>query len=284
MNALFTLANLVLLGAASWMGVGLFYQAATANLEQRTDTVVSRKADIAAQRQPSKPLAAYSVIELRNLFNTGTASEKKATEKDLDIEALNETKLDLRLWSTVVFGGDAGDYAVIEDKKARKQELYRVGDPIQNAVVKAILREKVVLNVSGKDEILTMEETPGVQLSSARPVSSAASEPIQREMTIDRAMVEDAMNNIGELMKQVRIRPYFENGQPAGLSLTGVRPDSIFQKMGIRSGDVLLAVDGEQIRSVDDVVNLYEKIGASDGVALQIKRRGQTQDIDFQIR
>jgi len=284
MNALFTLANLVLLGAASWMGVGLFYQAATANLEQRTDTVVSRKADIAAQRQPSKPLAAYSVIELRNLFNTGTASGKKAPEKDLDIEALNETKLDLRLWGTVVFGGDAGDYAVIEDKKARKQELYRVGDPIQNAVVKAILREKVVLNVSGKDEILTMEETPGVQLSSARPVSSAASEPIQREMTIDRAMVEDAMNNIGELMKQVRIRPYFENGQPAGLSLTGVRPDSIFQKMGIRSGDVLLAVDGEQIRSVDDVVNLYEKIGASDGVALQIKRRGQTQDIDFQIR
>ncbi|MCF8079971.1 MAG: PDZ domain-containing protein [Desulfobacterales bacterium] len=284
MNALFTLANLILLGAASWMGVGLFYQAATANLEQRTDTVVFRKADIAAQRLPSKPLAAYSVIELRNLFNSGTESEKKAPEKDLDIEALNETKLDLRLWGTVVFGSDAGDYAVIEDKKTRKQELYRVGDPIQNAVVKAILREKVVLNVSGKDEILTMEETPGVQLSSARTVPGAAPEPFQRQMTIERAAVEEAMNNIGELMKQVRIRPYFENGLPAGLSLTGVRPDSIFQKMGIRSGDVLLAVDGEQIRSVDDVVNLYEKIGASDGVALQIKRRGQTQDLDFQIR
>ncbi len=284
MNLLFTLANLILLTAASWMGVGLFYQAATADLEQMTDTSVSRKTEIAAQGQPSKPLTAYFAIDRRNLFNTGTKPEKRASEKNLDIEALNETKLDLRLWGTVIFGGDTGDYAVIEDKKTRKQQLYRIGDPVQNAEVKVILREKVVLSVSGKDEILTMEETPGVKVSSARPVPSAVPEPIQREMTIDRAMVEDAINNIGELMKQVRIRPYFENGQPAGLSLTGVRPNSIFQKMGIRSGDVLLAVDGEEIRSVDDVVNLYEKIGAADGVGLQIKRRGQIQDIEFQIR
>ena len=284
MNALFTLANLILLAAASWVGVGLFYQAATGDLERGTDAVISSRANTPAQREPSKPLPAYSAIERRNLFNTGSRLEKTDSEKDLDLEALNETKLDLRLWGTVILGDDTGDYAVIEDKKARKQQLYRVGDPVQNAVVKIILREKVVLNVAGKDEILTMEEAPDVQLSRGRPIPHAAPEPIQREMTIDRETVEDAMNNIGELMKQVRIRPYFENGQPAGLSLTGVRPDSIFQKMGIRSGDVLLAVDGEEIRSVDDVVNLYEKIGATDGVALQIKRRGRIQDIEFQIR
>lgn len=41
-------------------------------------------------------------------------------------------------------------YAVIEEAKTRKQNLYRVGDTVENATVKMVLREKVVLNVDVK--------------------------------------------------------------------------------------------------------------------------------------
>jgi general secretion pathway protein C len=52
-----------------------------------------------------------------------------------------------------------GSYAVIEDKKATGQNLYRVGDRVQDALIKMILREGVVLDVGGgKDEILQIEE------------------------------------------------------------------------------------------------------------------------------
>jgi general secretion pathway protein C len=286
MKALFVLANLLMLTAGCWIGVGLFYHAATSNLDQGGGGIAPLKAALSPPSRPSKPLSTYTVIERRNLFNTGARSEKPSPAKELNLEELKETSLNLKLWGTVLLGAEQGDYAVIEDKKSRKQELYRVGDPIQNAVVKAILREKVVLNVSGKDEILTMEEVRTGAVASPSRISSASapSATVAQNVAVDRQMVEDAMGNIGELMKQVRIRPYFENGQPAGLSLTGVRPDSIFRKMGIRSGDVLQSVDGEEIRSVDDVVNLYQQIGSSNEVSLQIKRRGRVQDITFPIR
>jgi general secretion pathway protein C len=284
MKALFVLINLLLLAAASWLAVGLFYQTATGDLAETSVDPVSIRTDGSPDNLPAKPLEAYAVIERRNLFNTGDAPESMEAEERLDIAALKETTLDLKLWGTVTLQDAENDYAVIEDKKGRRQQLYRVGDVIQNAVVKGILRKKVVLRVNGKDEVLTMEETLEAGETGGAQPAGPPPELAARETVVDRETVSEAMANIGELMRQVRVRPYFEDGQPAGLSLTGLRPDSLFRKFGIRSGDVLQAVEGEPIRSVEDVVNLYQKLSEMEGVTVQIKRRGQVQDLRFQIR
>ncbi len=90
------------------------------------------------------PLSDYQSIARRNIVNssTETVAPEPKTEK-VDIEKLKETDLKLRLWGTVT-GEDKRAYAVIEDTKAREQNLYRAGDSIQQAIVKLILREKVV--------------------------------------------------------------------------------------------------------------------------------------------
>ena len=86
-----------------------------------------------------------------------TRSDSEPQPGKVDVESLEETKLNLKLWGTVS-GSNDGDYAVIEDVKAREQNLYRAGDAIQTATVKEIHREKVVLTVNGKDEVLQMQE------------------------------------------------------------------------------------------------------------------------------
>jgi general secretion pathway protein C len=292
MKALLTGINLLLVAAAVWLVVGLFYHSATGDLDRESTGPASGKSDILQQNEPAKPFSTYTVIERRNLFKTDDGTDRTGPGKDLQIEQLAETKLDLKLWGTVTLGNDPqSDYAVIEDKKQRRQQLYRVGDSVQNAVVKAILRQKIVLNVNGKDEVLTMEETTtNGPTAAARPAIPGAAgesvrpEPVEREIVLDRETVTSAMNDLGNLMSQVRVRPHFENGRPAGLTLMAIKPDSIFRKMGMRNGDVLQQVDGSDIRSVDDVVNLYQQLGSADSVAVQIKRRGRLQDVTFRIQ
>ena len=70
---------------------------------------------------------------------------------------MKKTELKLKLWGTVT-GQTSETYAVIEDTKLRKQTLYRVNDTIQNAVVKEIHREKIILDVDGTYEVLEMEK------------------------------------------------------------------------------------------------------------------------------
>jgi general secretion pathway protein C len=100
-------------------------------------------------------LSHYNAIFERNLFKTKAKADIKSSS--INIDALKQTDLNLKLWGTVT-GLEDKTYAVIEEAKTRKQNLYRVGDTVQNATVKVVLREKVVLNVDGKDEVLEIEK------------------------------------------------------------------------------------------------------------------------------
>ena len=54
--------------------------------------------------------------------------------------------------------------------------------------------------------------------------------------------------------------------------------------MGLRNGDVLKSVDGQQIRTVDDALRLYESLKSSDSVTVELQRRGTDRTINYNIR
>ena len=102
-------------------------------------------------------------------------------------------------------------------------------------------------------------------------------------MRLSRARVEDAMKNVNELMRQALVMPHFNNGQPDGLRLSGVRPGSLFTDIGLRSGDIITGVNGEQIQSVDDALRFYTSLRDADNVSVQLRRGGAERTIEYQI-
>jgi len=284
----FILANILLITLGVYMVVRAVYSVTETEVEQPiADTHVIEPRSAPAT-PPSRPLAFYSGIAKRNLFKTQAAANVASTPK-VDLEALEPTKLNLKLWGTVS-GGGATEYAVIQDPKNKKQELYRTGDSIQNATVKLILREKVILSVDGKDEILEMEKPSTGASRTSRPAKTPRARagrerrPISRNIRLQRSALEDAMANAAELLQQARIRPHFEDGEAAGISITGIKPRSLFRKMGLRSGDIITGAGGKDISSVEDVMKMYNELTSSPKMSLQIKRRGREETINYSIR
>jgi len=282
------LINLLLLTGASYLGVSSFYQVVGTRYEVINPSIEDSEKTAAPARESVKPLSEYNAIQERNLFRL---VEKQAPESEpvkVDIEALEETKLQLKLWGTVT-GNGQNAYAVIEDLKQRVQQLYHLEESIQNAVVKEIHREKVILEVNGSFEVLQMEEIKGTAAGSKvarrtiseKPGSSRT--PESKNISLKRERIDDAVNNLGNLMKQVRIRPHFKDGQSDGLTLSGIRSDSIFGEMGFRNGDVIVGVDGKNIQSVDDALSLYENLQSADNVQVQIRRRGRLQTLNYAV-
>ena len=72
--------------------------------------------------------------------------------------AAPKTGLNLQLLGTIT-GNSLNTYAIIEDSTTREQKLYKANDEIQNATVITILREKVVLKVGDRLEILKIESS-----------------------------------------------------------------------------------------------------------------------------
>ncbi|MFW5640437.1 MAG: PDZ domain-containing protein, partial [Thermodesulfobacteriota bacterium] len=76
----------------------------------------------------------------------------------------------------------------------------------------------------------------------------------------------------------------FTNGKPDGLTLTRIRRNSIFRRLGLRNGDIITGVDGEPIESVDDALKFYNNLKSASDVSLEIKRRGRGQKMEYSIR
>lgn len=288
MKRLFIIVNLFLLAAVSFYGVKIFYQLSMGGLAVDTLPRPPDRTLATEQKERSRPTLDISTIVDRNLFQTDTqATPQPVAAKPVDVEALKPTELNLKLWGTVASPGGKA-FAVIEDVKTKNQRLFRENDQLENATVKKILRGKIVLAVNGRDEVLDMEKIttgsrPGSRLPSRQVGSEKEGEEPEESIQVQQGEIESAVKNVNQLMKQVRIRPHFTNGKADGLRLTGIRSGSIFSRMGLRSGDVLVGVDGDPIQSVDDALKFYKSLKSASNVKLKVKRGGREKTIDYQV-
>ena len=275
----FTISNVVLITIAVYFSISGFYKVATYRLDPVPPPMVAGDRQISSvEDEISHPSSYYQPIVERNLFNTNKDADSKPVS--IKTETLKQTELKLKLWGTVSgLGGQT--YAVIEEAKSRQQNLYKVGDAVQNATVKMVFREKVILSVNGQDEVLELEEIRG--LASGRMPPQTATKSRRQKITLKRSQIESSVKNVNELMKQVKIRPHTENGQAAGLMLSSIQRGSIFRRMGLRSGDVITGVNGNSLVSVDDALKIYENMKSSSNMSIEIKRRGRNRTIDYNI-
>ncbi|WP_300672385.1 type II secretion system protein GspC [Desulfoluna sp.] len=290
-DRVFTALHLFLLTVISALAVSLFYQGVTLKIGLPEKRSGSGAVAVTGNGRPlaQTTLSQYDVLMTRNLFDLAVPGKEVAkVEETIDVESLAETRLRLKLWGTVSGGGETVTRAIIEDEVTRKQDLYKVGDTVQEAVIKLVLRDRVVMRYKGQDEVLMMEKEKATASGSRRTSSrsrsrSPSTNSIKKKVNLKRDTVNDAMMNINTLMKDVRIKPHFRNGQPEGMAVSGIKSDSIFRKMGIRNGDIIIGVDGQKIESVDDAMSLYGTLKSSSEIQLDIKRMGQIQTIEYTI-
>ncbi len=285
MKRTLAIINLALTTLAVYMGVNAFYKLMEAKLDRLPIHDTYQPPSASAEATAVLPLSSYKVITQRNLFKIQN-DRPDAPVKTVAIDDLKQTELKLKLWGTVI-DDDGKAYAVIEDSAKGEQNLYHAGDSIQSASVKMILREKVVLNVEGKDEILSMEKLASAAPGRRRlqPARKAVGRPQRtQKIVLNKNQLVDALENVNDLMKQARFRPHFRDGKPDGLLLTGIRPNSIFRKMGLRNGDIIMGANEEDIRSVDDAIKLYQDLASAASAKIQIKRRGRLRTMEYTVR
>ena len=109
-------------------------------------------------------------ILTRNLFGP---SAEEITSSMMDKEqiapvTLEATSLELSLLGTIT-GSPKNRRAIILDKKKKVQDIYSQGDVIQDALIKEIQREKLILTRNGSDELLVREISKTTPASPTQP-------------------------------------------------------------------------------------------------------------------
>lgn len=284
---LFLLIDLLLIALAVYLGVKGIYGVVASRLDTLPPSTTARSMSVSIQQAELPPYTDYRSIVQRNLFQTVTGSEK--SDESIALDSLEETELKLKLWGTVASDNQENSFAIIEDESKRKQFIYKTNDTVQNATVKMILEDKVVLSVSGSDEVLQLQKRTGSSSTSTRSTTTSVrttgttSSVQTTRISLRRTQVESAMENLSELMTQVTVEYQNKDGVE-GLALSNIKPNSLFRRMGLRNGDVLVAVEGQPLTSADQALQLYENLKTSDSASVEINRRGRSRIIQYRIR
>lgn len=281
--------NLFVLAVGIFVGVDIFYKIVRIGLYNvNAQKIHTASGTIATTRRESSA-GGYQIIVERNLF--GATGQAEQAPPPVELTNLEPTTLQVRLLGTIV-GDEQNARAIIEDLQKRQQNLYRVGDAIQEAIISLILRGKVVLRVGDHDEILTMEDKEKTTRQASTPARRAprttrtgSSTPAEgNALTLSQSEITDSLNNISDILTQVRVEPHMVEGTAQGLIVNDIASGSLFERMGLMDGDIVQAVNRKQITSPDDVVGLYQSLKSARRLNLQVSRDGQQQILNYNIR
>jgi len=262
-----------------YQGVGIFYKVLTLQIIRMRPAPAAEVKAPAAASAVREPADAYRVIPERNLFGTTTktVADKQAGAVQQDIALLIDLK-------GTVAGETKYGFAIIEEKGTRKQRLVKAGDVIAGAKVVRINRNAVDLLVEDQERTLKMAETKEAPILPPSAAGAAAPSVSSGSIVVNRNEIGAGLQDMGSMLRQAQVRPYFNAGVPDGFMISNIQAGSLYQKMGIVDGDIIQGVNNRAIRTADDMMDLYNVIKSGSGMALSIKRRGNPETLNYQFR
>ncbi|MBI2645999.1 MAG: hypothetical protein HYW85_03060 [Deltaproteobacteria bacterium] len=271
-------------------------------LDQKIQGPTKKEATHLIQPTPTAPKIVYptkeqlNVITKRNIFNPKAPEEdvftsERAKGAGLDEAGAIPTSLPLELVGTIILSDPRRSVAAIKDKGLNQTESYQIGDLIgKRAKVFKVESHKVYFqNVdSGIFEFVEIREE-------SKSLSSAPSGPSadlgtgirqagEGRFVIDRGALESSLANPNEILTQARAVPNIVDGKIKGFRIFSIKPGSIYEKLGIHNGDVILRVNGIELDSPAKALEFYGAISSASDISLDVDRNGQLMSNNYTIK
>jgi len=139
---------------------------------------------------------------------------------------------------------------------------------------------RVLIVRNGVREAVVMREAqvaPGAVASVRVPIVQTMGAGRQ---VVDRHQLQKQLSR-PEFLSQALIVP---NPGGGGFLVRQVQSGSLYEKLGLRQGDVIRTVNGQPLANMDDVMRLYQQFGTAQRVLVDVQRQGRTETLYYDMR
>jgi general secretion pathway protein C len=162
-------------------------------------------------------------------------------------------------------------------------KVYAVGDNVGGASLHSVYLDHVILDRGGALESLLLPRLLGPGMRAAPIVRRTGGDP-RTVAAVDniRRMVQQDPSILDQVMRTV---PSYDSaaGKLRGFRAYPGRNRQIFGKLGLRSGDLVTAINGSPLDDPQRAQEVFNTIQSSDHVTVTVERAGQKQDITLNI-
>ncbi|MGP8153292.1 MAG: PDZ domain-containing protein [Smithella sp.] len=275
-NSLRSLLIILAITILSYEATDLFYKIISFPLMNHT-TVVKINGGISAVKgnHQRNQLQDYDIITGRNLF----FSTLKPAGGSGGLFDSDQKTTDFDLKGTVACNSSFG-FIVVEERGNHKQKLYRLGDKIGQDKLIKITRNTATLKNGVREITLKIKETmEGPLLPNSSDTGRSGAFP--RNLTLSQKTVNENLSDLKSLSNQAVVRPFLDKGVQEGYIISNIAPNSLYEKMGLQNGDIIIDVNNNRMQNANDIMQVLNSMQSGSSVDLNVKRNGKTETINY---
>jgi general secretion pathway protein C len=277
------------IGASRWTPIGINVVAMlllTYSLAQWSWRLME-PAPVQTDARPMAPIA-DSAAELRQLLSANLFGQADvAAGQGMSPSSIPLTSLNLVLTGVMV--GGTNNFAFISINGAN-ETAFALGDEIlAGATLHAVYPDRAVLRRGGALESLVLKDSlalpEGAIVTSPQYRNNAPLSGIRgsggNSFTVERSTLTQQMQK-PDFLSQALMVP----NAGGGFLVREIQPGSVYEKLGIRTGDVIRSVNGQPINNMEEVMKLYQQLGGINqvgNVAIEVTRGGRTESLQYNI-
>ena len=260
--------SLVVLAKVIWLGVSLFFLPSSG----------------VEYTQEGKAKGLYYRVKLTNAAAV-IAPIKNTKEKKPVVSSMRGIKL-LALYN-------ASDALVVTVIKGSKTTVLGKGEPIDGFTLTSAGPNYAIFTKAGKEFKLSLINVKSSGKASSRPKAVVANEEKSDKEAIveeggvkriERDLLTSYTKDVDKIWKDIGISENKISGKINGFKINFVKKGSDFEKLGLKRGDILMGLNGEELNSYGAAMSFFKDINNIENLTLTVERDGTTKEIEYEIQ
>ena len=240
-----------------------------------------------SSRSRAQPKRAYGeIIVRRNIFDSSAVYNPESAVAMGNGDCKSDASV--RLLATMVVEPPEYSSALISTGSSReaKADGYGLGDSVGSEGRITLIDQKRVCLDGGTCICIGTDAVAKIDTKAAGDSGTDGVEKVSdTKFLVDASVLEDALGNVETLAGQIRVVPHKDaSGNIDGYRLSAIRKKSLFDKLGIKNGDVVHAVNGTPLTSTEGALATYQTLKNERAFNFEITRRNEKRTMEYEVR
>ncbi|MEN3033931.1 MAG: PDZ domain-containing protein [Aquificaceae bacterium] len=178
----------------------------------------------------------------------------------------------------IASGGKSMALALVDGQPS----LLKVGSSVGPLSVVSIERNSILLSKDGQTQIVSLSLDKAQQAQGQLPQEIAKDSRVLQSK-IPRSELERITSDPGLMFRQIRLVPFVQDGRTRGFLFEWIEPGSLFDRAGLLQGDVLVSINGQEIKSGEDAFRILQVLRNEQALRISLIRSQQQTEIQLRV-
>ncbi len=191
---------------------------------------------------------------------------------------------------------DGVDKKIVALEYLGKNYVLTVGEGVEGYIVTKVYPTYAIFTKNKKEYKLDLykegTKSSNTRVNSVASISSQVKPAIKNNKIekegdttyIPKNLFNKYKTNINAIRQNIGVVPYMDNGKLNGFKIRYVKKGSDFDKLGVKRGDIITAINGEPLDNFRVPLEFFNNLDSITAATLTVKRGNEIKELEYEVR